>query len=131
MACVDEWSVVKRKSHVSRVGTIIDSFGPVEHCAYLVPLNGGGICPGGHLVCVAGWAIVELTVGGIAVVYLSSVPGEMFNLEVIPEVVPQNPAREQHSFEAQVPSTGPHCPLVLVPGVAPPVEAFAAAEQVP
>lgn len=32
-------------------------------------------------------------------------------------VVPQNPAKEQHSSDAQLPLFGPHVPSVEVPGV--------------
>lgn len=35
----------------------------------------------------------------------------------IPSVVPQKPAKEQHSSDAQLPEFGPHVPSVLVPGV--------------
>lgn len=73
MARIDKRSVIKRKSHVTRVGAVIDSFGPVENCTYLSSLNGRGICPRGYLIRVAGWAIVELTVRSIAVVYFPSV----------------------------------------------------------
>ena len=46
-------------------------------------------------------------------------------------MVPQNPAREQHSSEAHVPPVGPHVPSVLVPGVEVLVDVLVAEAQVP
>lgn len=51
--------------------------------------------------------------------------------EEVPSLFPQNPASEQHSSDAQVPTPGPQRSSVPVPPVLPEDVVFVAASQFP